>query len=327
MEKALRVLKKLCLTPGISGNETYSGITPEIFNLIKSVNSNTIVDAYGNVIAVLGDGKKKVLIDAHLDEVGFLVSKNDDEKVKLVPIGNVNIQKIDKAKAYVLHKNINGRIIQETSGIIFETDIFEDNSFIQVGDIISFARAFSVVGNVVKATALDNRIGCACLVDLIDLLKGTKDVQIIAVFSAGEEKDRSILDKIATEYDVDFGIIIDAAYANPVSFGTDNMSIPDMGKGCAIQYLGMNFVIDKLIIDKITTKAKENNISLQNEIPLPDLGRTNFSKFQLSGRPGCVINVPVKNQHEQVSEVDMRDYNSAVTLVLNIIQLIKDGDL
>lgn len=70
MKKILKILKEICLTPGISGNELYSGISQEIFSIVKNINKNTIIDKYGDVISILGNGNKKIMIDAHLDEDG-----------------------------------------------------------------------------------------------------------------------------------------------------------------------------------------------------------------------------------------------------------------
>ncbi len=327
MKKYLEIIKKLCLTPGISGKELYSGISQEIFSIVKNINKNTIIDKHGDVISILGNGNKKIMIDAHLDEVGFSVSKKNNGKIQLTSIGNINIQKIDNSEAFVLNKNIKGKIIQDTSDIIFETENPKLQEKINSGDIISFSRYFSTDQKTIKATALDNRIGCACLIYLIDNLKNNieDDLKIIFTFTSGEEKDKSILDKIATEHDVDFGIIVDAAYAKPVSFGTDNMSIPELGKGCAIQYIGLNFIVNKNIINTIEKCASREKISFQKEIPLPNLGRTNFSKFQQTGKTGCVINIPVKNQHEQISEASIKDFDSASNLIMLVIEMFRNG--
>lgn len=323
MDNFLKNLKKLCLTPGISGNEHYSGITDKIFDIVKNIDKNARIDEFGNVICVLGAGYRKILLDAHLDEVGFLVSKKNSGKIKLVAIGDINFQKVNGLQAYVVEKNIPGLILQDTSDIVFEPHDKKSHDQIKTGDLISFARTFSCKNNCIKATSLDNRIGCACLIDLMEKIKNNddyKNLQIFFTFTAGEERDKSILDKIAIENNIDFGVIIDAAYAKPVNFGTDNMSIPETGKGCAIQYLGANFVVNKEIISLVEKIAFKEGIFFQKEIPLPELGRTNFSKLQQAGKPGCVINIPVKNQHEQFSEADIADFYSARNLILSIIK-------
>jgi len=318
-------LKKICLVPGVSGNEIYSGVSQEIFSIVENINKNTIIDKYGNVISFLGKGKKRILIDSHLDEIGFLVSKKNYDKIELISIGDSNISKINNSKAYILKKNIIGKVIQQDKNIIFQTDNFYCNKNINVGDIVSFSRSFKIKNNLIEATALDNRIGCACLIYLMKKIikKNINDLELIFTFTAGEERDSSILDKIATKYDVNFGIIVDAAYAEPVSFETNNMSIPKLGKGCALQYLGKNFVVDKNIISKIEQLAKKENILIQKEIPIPNLGRTNFSKFQQTGILGCVINIPVRDQHEQISKTNVDDFYSAAKLILSIVKTFK----
>lgn len=255
-----------------------------------------------------------------------MVSKKNNGKVKLVAIGDINAQKINGAQAYIVEKNIPGLILQDTSDIIFEPTDKKGLDQIKTGDLISFARTFSYKNNYIKATSLDNRIGCACLIDLMEKIKNNNDyknLQIFFTFTAGEERDKSMLDKISIENNIDFGIIIDAAYAKPVNFGTDNMSIPEIGKGCAIQYIGANFIVNKEVIIFIEKIAIKEGVIFQKEIPLPELGRTNFSKFQQTGKSGCVINIPVKNQHEQFSEANVLDFYSASNLILAIIRSFK----
>lgn len=331
MKTVLSNLERLSLTPGISGNELYSGISREIFDIVKKINKKTTIDEYGNVISILGskDGnnkKRRIIIDAHIDEVGFLVSKTDQDKIKLVTIGDINIQKNNNSKVYVLNKKIEGKIFQDAGDIIFEPKNNKYRNNIEEGDVITFSRYFNYKKGVIEGTALDDRIGCVCLMDLIKKIK-FNNLEIIFTFTAGEEKDNSNLGNIAIEYGADFAIIVDAAYAKPVSFGTDNMSIPELEGGAAIQYIGKDFVVDKTIIEKIKRQAKKEDIAFQKEIPLPELGRTNFSKIQEVGRTGCVVNIPVKNQHEQVSEASMRDFKSANKLITSIIVMLDKGDL
>lgn len=329
MEKVLENLEKLCMTPGISGNEVISGISDIIFNIVKSINENTIMDKRGNVISVIGRGKKKVLIDAHLDEVGFYVSKKDTAKLEVSPIGNINLKEINKSACYILGKGIEGELLYDRENLFLVIKEAIDYKKIFSGDLISFARSFALDRNIVEATALDDRIGCACLISLLDLIKrgNTKDLEIVFTFTTDEETDGAILDEIASLYDVDFGIIVDAAYAKPVSFDTEGMQIPELGKGCAVQYIGNNFVIDKDIIKKIEDCAIKQNISFQREIPIPNLGRTNFSKFQRTSKPGCVINIPVCSQHKQISKADIRDLESAQNLILSVLDMFDSDKL
>lgn len=326
MNEIIKNLEQLCLTPGISGNEAYSGITKKIFEIVKKVNNKTVIDSSGNVISIFGKGNKKILIDAHLDEVGFLVSKIDNNKIKLVPIGDIDIKKNNNSDAYILNKNLGGKILGNENDIIFKLNNEREQDIVLVGDVVSFKRSFNCNKDKIVATALDNRIGCACLISLMEKINLNDDIQIIFTFTTGEEKDASTLDKISSIYEIDFGIIVDASYAKPINIVSNNMSIPEIGSGCAIQYLGKNFVVNKNIINKIEKFSKENNVKFQKEIPLPDLGRTNFPKLQQATVPGCVINIPVKDQHTQISEANLKDLDSAIDMILLIINMFNNDN-
>lgn len=320
MKQILIYLKELCLTPGISEKEIYSGISQRIFNIAKTINNRTIIDGNGNVISCFGNGDKKIIIDAHLDEVGFFVYCKKNNKIKLNAIGDIDLQKINHSDVFVISKNIKGKISKKNNDIFLET---KDKTTIVPGDIVSFSRLFSCRDTVIKGTALDNRVGCACSLNLMKKIrnKDLKNIQIIFTFTANEENDRSNLDIIANRFEADFGIIIDSAYAQPINFETDKTLIPVLGAGCAIQDSGAGFVVDENIINTIKNYAKGKNIPFQNETPPSGLGRTNLSKLQQINKPGCVINIPVRNQHERISEANANDLYAANKLIWQIIKL------
>jgi putative aminopeptidase FrvX len=309
-------LKKLCLQPGISGNEIRTGISRCVFDIIKAINNKTHIDKLGNVISVVGSGSKKIILDAHLDEVGFVVSKLD-KYVQIDPVGDVRLETVDNSSAYLLLSGIPGKILFRDNILIFKPDKL-DNS-IKVGDLISFRRMFEVNGNEIRATALDNRIGCAVLVEVLQKIiiqeSLLKMVTVVFVFSALEEKDSSNLDRIANFYNPFFGIVVDAAYAQPVDFDDTGMNIPKIGKGCAIQSQGKDFIVSSEVLKMLERIAVSNNISFQKETPSPLIGRTNFPKLHISGVRGGVINIPVAYQHREYSVANLKDIISAVVFI------------
>jgi endoglucanase len=317
----IEMLRKICIVPGISGHEYFSGISKTIFEIARDITKNTVIDKFGNVISLVGNGPKKIILDAHLDEIGFIVSKIDKE-IWLSPIGDVKNELIDKSSVYILVSGIRGVISSKNEKIFFLPLNKDDKKKIIAGDIVSFERKFKVEKNEVYATALDNRIGCAVLLELMKIFtKGNpSNFSLICSFSTQEEKGSSTLNKIADKYKPEFGIVIDAAYAKPVDFDDRDMSIPELGKGCAIQYQGKDFIVTSEVVNEIKNIARKNRISTQKEIPSPNLGRTNFPQLHKSGVVTGVINIPVAMQHRQESITNIDDAVCAVDLIKYLLQ-------
>lgn len=319
IQSFVETLKTLCLQPGISGNEIFSGISSHIFEILRKINPDTKIDKFGNVISIFGSGSKRVILDAHLDEVGFIVSRRK-ENIWLCPIGDIRIANIHGSNGYILSRNINGKILYEEDSLVFEPDNLNDKKNVKTGDLVSFKRSFNYRGVEIGATALDNRVGCSVVIELMKKIKVPADLTIVTVFSVQEEKDSATLNTIAMDYRIDFGLIIDAAYANPVDFDSKDMNIPELGKGCAIQYLGKDFIVEHRTIRKIEKLASSNSIPIQKEIPSPDLGRTNFPMIQKGGVLCGVVNIPVRYQHREISETNIEDALSAIDLLSLIVK-------
>ncbi|MFA5297331.1 MAG: M20/M25/M40 family metallo-hydrolase [Lutibacter sp.] len=323
------ILKKLCLQPGVSGYEKKSGISTLIFKLVKKINSDTKFDSLGNIISVIGHGKKIILLEAHMDEIGFVVKKVNG-LIKLIPQGIIKGEKIENSNAFIVNKNIIGKItiVPKTGDFVFKPKNYFEIDKINAGDIVALKRNFSKKGSLIKASALDNRVGCAVLFDIIKNIKKRtfNDFTFVFIFSVGEEINSSSFKKIVNNYGGDFAIIIDAAYAQPVEFNINkiNVSIPVLGKGCAVQTKGKGFNIQKKIIKEIENIAKKNGVRIQKESAPDGLGKTNFSQMLKTGiKKGVVINTPVKNQHNEEGVTNISDSEESIKLILNILYSLK----
>jgi len=321
-EDYLILLNKLCSVPGISGRENETGISGVILEELKSLGPREISeDEFGNVVAVFGVGNKRILLEAHIDEVGFEVSGFGRKgEIILAPIGLMNFTKISGSRAYLISKNIKGKIMAKAGGITFDLDNKNEKNDIAPGDVISFERYFQVDGDIAKAIALDNRVGCAAIIELVKNIGSLEGLSVVAVFSTGEESDCSTVGKVAARYKPDFGIVIDAAYAKPIDMDPERTSIPEIGCGCAIQRLGENFVVDPEVVGRFEKIAETNNIKCQSEIPLPDLGRTNVPQLDRASIKTGVINIPVRYQHTSNSEFSVNDAAAAIKLILAFIK-------
>lgn len=297
MENIIQTLNILTDQPGVTGYEKETGITEAIFSIVSKLADFTKIDDFGNVISSInGSSKKKYLIEAHMDEVGYLIDRSRDPKEDLISLGNIDKDEIGR-------------------------DELETVLDLPGKDILAPKRFFRLEGDMVRATALDNRVGCTALIEIMrEIIKSEMDVSVTFVFSAGEETNSSKWDDFPRDV---YPIVMDAAYAEPIRFNDEvgKISIPILGKGCAIQHFGTDFVVNENERKFLYDLAYINNIPVQSEIPPKNLGRTNFSKIsKISGGKGVVVNIPVRDQHSNISTVNVNDLKSAVDLVLALLK-------
>ena len=160
----LNVLKNLCLTPGISGAELQCGIVERIYTTVKGINPNTLMDCNDNVISVIGKGPKRILIDSHLDEVGFKIKNRlNDQQFIIETIGKIQTKNIPRFLCGINLEKVGPIFIKKQKIILSKyKDLILKN-----GSYLTFPRVFRQNGNLIKATALDNRVGCFIQIELI----------------------------------------------------------------------------------------------------------------------------------------------------------------
>lgn len=308
---------------GVSGFESMCGISDYIYNKVKLINAETSIDKHGNVISIIGkkeNPRAKIFLEAHMDEFGFISTKMQNGMYEIEAQGDLaKIEKVENDKAFVVRSLEFGSI--KSGRFILDNDAqsinIHDNPI-----VISFARFFDISSDrIVRASALDDRVGCAVLIELIKFIKSRnlEDDQLSFIFSVNEETKTSMWD---IRDDFDFSIVIDAAYAQPISFDgyAGKISIPIIGNGCAIQHYGRGFSIKGHYIEKLKQIATSEKISIQDEIPPQNDGYTNFALLNERCRGnGVVINIPVRDQHRAVSTTSLDDIASVVDLISSLI--------
>ena len=276
-----KILRELVKIPSVSGFEKELGISDKIASLINEFNPE--IDELGNVVVKIGKGKKKILVDSHLDEVGFLTTDN-----KLKSIGDVNLQDV---KIKNLCKTNN-----------------PDNLFY-------FKRRFVSKGSRVKSPALDNKAGCTALLLTLKELKKTK-FSVYFVFSVQEETTSKGILALVKSIKPNLIISVDSAYAKP--YKNKRWIIPSLGMGPAIQLQGRGFEINNY--QEIEEIAKNNNIPYQFEVIDSKNGGTNLSALKDFKIKKFQINVPVKNQHSNMSELDLLDIKNTSRLLVKMLE-------
>ena len=337
-----KLLEKLSNAPGISGFE--EEIRKIIFNELDGVVDEIKIDEMGNLIAVKnGDlNGKKIMLAAHMDEIGLMVRYIDSEGfVKFSKIGGINDQMLLNQDIYIQTSDgdVNGVIGSKPPHKIKKSErdkvVEYDKMFIdigaankeealkmvQIGDPIIIKQNFQDLGNsLVKGKALDNRAGCAVLVEVLKRVNSSA-----TIYGVGTVQEEVGLKGAKTSA---FRINPDMAFALDVTIAGDHPGIKSeeapskLGEGPTIvlaDQSGDGIITHPKIKKLLITVAEKENIPFQLEVS--EGGTTDGTAIHLTrqGIPTGVISPPSRYIHTPVSVVNMEDIENTVKLIVAVL--------
>lgn len=324
-----RTLKNLLSgRPALSGDE--GGIAARLADAMRPFCDSVRTDVLGNLICFKkGSAQKprRVMLSAHMDEIGFLVSFIEENGyLRVSPIGGVNCT----AAAYseVLFANgVHGVLVPAADApektLPKVSDMVVDigagsrraaSARVSVGDALalpSYLRRLS--GKRVIGRPLDDRIGCAVLLRLAELLCAPLD-DIFYVFTVQEEVGCRGAGPAAFDIAPDLALNFDVT-ATGDEQGAKPMAV-SLGRGVAVKIRDASVISDRTVVEELLAVAYAGNIPVQCEI-LP-FGGTDTSAVQMSrgGCRACALSLPCRYIHTGVETADLGDAEAAVSLML-----------
>ncbi|MBQ7108229.1 MAG: M42 family metallopeptidase [Clostridia bacterium] len=277
MDNLSLLLKKLCELNGPSGNE--NAVRDFILSEIAPY-CDAKVDQMGNIIAFKkGDEapKYKVMLDAHMDEVGVIVNGiTADGFIKFETVGGIETEALIAKK--VRFGNIVGVIgakpVHQSSPderkklpsidslyIDIGANSKEDaENFIGLGDIGTFESEWADLSDdIFRSKAVDDRVGCAVL---INLLKAPAKYDFYATFTIGEEIGLRGARTATYSVDPDFAIALECTTAADIGKNTEN-PVTKVGEGVAVSFMDRATLYDRELYDFAIKTASEKGIPLQ----------------------------------------------------------------
>jgi tetrahedral aminopeptidase len=310
-----QLFEQLVTVPGISGREERirSVVQESIEDLVDEVR----VDRLGNLIGVRkGDGPR-VMVCAHMDTIGFLVSHIEDEGfLRILPVGGYDartlyIQQVlvQGKKDYVglLCPAVKPIHLQEKDDqkkgvqmdqlfvdIMVPADEVKEN--VSVGDAISLYRRPVFTDRAVTAPYLDDRLGVYVVIELLRRLK-TAAAEIHAVFSVQEEVGVRGAKTSAFDIQPDIGIAVDVTIANDIAGAEGSQRGAPLGEGVAIGVMDSLSISDPRLVKNFGKLMDESGFPHQREVFIG--GGTDAGAIQLSraGVPAITISVPTRYVH------------------------------
>lgn len=325
-------LKALCGCPSVSGRE--ERVREKIKQMIAPYCDEYYTDKLGNLIArKAGSGSgKRVMLAAHMDEIGFLVTMIEDSgMIRIAPVGGISFA----AAAFcpvVSEKGVTGTVVPDskTKPADYKADVFyidigatgrkKAEAKVSIGDFFVLTPKLErLSGSRVCGRPLDDRVGCAVLLDVAEKLWNEKlDDDIYYVFSVQEEVGCRGAKTAA------FAIAPDVALCFDVTATGDTPAATPMacalGGGAAVKIKDASVICDEETVRALCRVAEEKKIKHQKEILI--FGGTDTSSMQLAGSGAAVgaLSIPTRYIHSGSEVCDLADAESCVALAVEFIK-------
>jgi putative aminopeptidase FrvX len=338
-------LEKLSNTCGVTGRE--EDVRKLMVKLMKPYVDEIAVDKLENVIAVKKGkpGSLKVMLAAHMDEVGLMVKTITKEGfLQFAKMGGID-DRILLAQNVIVHTQkgpLQGIIGSKPPHIQKEEErkkiVTYDNLFIdigaenlkdadkmgvKIGDPISFDVKYSKIGKeLVIGKAFDDRVGCAIMIETLKQLENP-GCTIYAVGTVQEEVGLRGAATATFGVDPDVGIALDVTVAGDVPGVKEFDTSLKMGKGPVLTVADSGLITHPKILRLLMDAAEENKIAFQLETGLP--GSTDAARMSLTrqGVPSGTVSIAVRYIHSPTGMLSLKDAENSTKLTAAAIQKIQ----
>ena len=338
------LLKEICEVAGAPGQEQRIReiVLREVTPLVDTVD----VDKMGNVIAVKkGKESKKVMVAAHMDEIGFMVSHIDDNGfLKFTTLGGFDPKTLT-AQRVIVHgkqdligvmgsKPIHVMTPEERKKNPELNDFFIDlgmpkeevEKYIEVGNVVTRERELIEMGNCVNCKSIDNRVSVFILIEALRELAAAP-YDVYGVFTVQEEVGiRGAM--VATHaINPDFGFGLDTTIAYDVPGAKPEEMITKLGDGVAIKMMDTSAIADYRMVEYLKKTAKGHNLKWQPEVLTG--GGTDTAGIQRMSKNGVIagaISIPTRHIHQVIEMSDKNDIRASIDLLKYALQELDQFD-
>jgi len=323
------LIKKLTETFSPSGYE--SAIREVIRAEVEPLADEVRVDALGSLIIRKGEkGKngRRIMLAAHMDEIGLIATHIDANGfVRFTGIGGIHP-----------HTLVGGRVTfaNGTPGVVgaeqadfsatklpAPTEYFIDVGAaslkgcpVKIGDVAAFQRPFLDLGGRLVAKSMDDRIGCAVLIETLRSLKTTPH-ELYFAFTTQEEVGTRGAVTSAFGIDPDVGLAVDVTLTGDTPKSTP-MAV-SLGKGPAVKIKDTGMLADQRIVEWMGRTAEKRRIPYQREVL--EGGSTDARAIQItrSGVLAGCLSIPCRYVHTPSEMVDFEDVRNSVKLMVALL--------
>lgn len=320
----LESIKKLVSINGVSGSE--NAVTDYIKTQITPYADKVYTDVMGNLVAIKRGTGKRIMLMAHTDEIGVVATFADEKGfLRVAAVGGVNPQRM--LNTYVTFENgVRGVFLCDGSDEIKMDTCFVDIGAVSRDDALSkidigmtarFDGDTFMMGGLIVSKALDDRLGCYMLIEVMKQLKST-DNEVYFVFTTQEEVGLRGARVCGFDINPDIAIAVDIVTAADTPdckrYGTS------LGDGVGIKLRDASAICSKTVVDSLIDTAEQNGIKYQREAKTA--GGTDIGGVQSAGRGALVggVVVPIRNTHTLTETASVKDIENGIKLLLAFIE-------
>ncbi len=344
-DSMFELIKRLSDAHGISGyeEEVREIVREELEGYVDEVK----VDKLGNIVCVRKGDDFKIMLAAHIDEIGFMVKHIDDRGfLRITPIGGWFSQTVlnqrvivhgSKGKVYGVVGCKPPHLMKEDERkkVIEIKDMFVDvgaenreevkEMGIDIGSPVTMDREVVKLGKRVTGKAFDNRVGLAVMIEAMK--KIDTNATVYAVGTVQEEVGLKGARVSAFSLNPDVALVLDSAPATDFPGAESAYMDIKLGKGPVITVAdasGRGLIASKRVLEWLKDSAKKAEVEIQLEVG--EGGTTDATAIHLTreGIPSGVVSVPARYIHTPVEVIDLRDAEQAAKLVAKAVEIAKD---
>lgn len=329
----LKLLKKFTEIDGISSCERQ--VREAIIEEIKNYVTSYTVDAMGNLTVYKNATNNRedaltVILSAHMDEVGLIVTKITDEgMLKFDTVGGIETSVLLSKK--VRCGNLMGVIginpihltskedrekIPEVSELFIDigaTSKDDALKYVMPGDLFAFDSNYVEFGNnCVKAKALDDRLGC---IALIEALKEEWECNLICLFTVQEETGLRGAKAASFGIEADFAIVAEGTTAGDVTGAPAHLKVTELNGGAALSIMDSSSVADKEMLKNLEKAAKNNGIKVQYKKAATGGNDAGMIHTANGGIKTISVSVPARYIHSPASVISLADFDRVKALI------------
>ncbi|MGB8213007.1 MAG: M42 family metallopeptidase [Anaerolineales bacterium] len=322
------LIQKLTETFSPSGYE--SAIREVIRAEVEPLADEVRVDALGTLIARKGQKSpngRRIMLAAHMDEIGLIATHIDGNGfIRFTGLGFIRPHTLVSARVHFANGTLGVVGIEQDIEAVQLAPLSRHyidvgatgpkDCPVKIGDVAAFQRPFLDLGRRLVAKSMDDRIGCAVLVETLRSLKKTPH-ELYFAFTTQEEVGTRGATTSAFGIDPEIGLAVDVT-----STGDTPKSKPmavSLGKGPAIKVKDTGMVADPRIVDWMCSAAEKGHIPYQREVL--EAGSTDARAIQMtrSGVPAGCLSVPCRYIHTPSEMVDYEDVQNSVKLLVALL--------
>lgn len=333
-----KLLKKLCDTHGMPGGEDL--IREIVLKEFRKFTKNIVVDKMGNVIAHVKGKGPKIVIDAHMDEVGFMVHHIDNNGfIRVTPMGGVDPRVFYAQRLVVwgreplvgtvasipphISKSGNNKEVPDVEDCVIDVGLpgSKVKKIVSIGDHVSFDTELLETEDSFISKALDDRMGLFVIIEALRK-KPNLNCDLYVTATVQEESGLRGARLITPVVEPEFIVAIEGTVAMDIPGVPDHKSLANVNKGPEIRLSDRYLVADRKFSEFIIELGKKKKIPTQVTVKLA--GGTNATAMQVTGKGSraAVISVPTRYLHSPSSIAYKKDINNTIRMIHCLIENI-----